>query len=304
MAAAPEFPTFVPLRLEDRPLFEKFFGAYGPDTSELTFTNLFIWRGHYGIKWSVAGEHLLILCAREPEPCYVLMPVGPSPRIEITRRLLAWLKDSLGVADPKIERADGRLAGELRNQPGVSVEPTREHFDYVYRTEDLIRLTGKKFDGKRNHLRRFTEKHDFKYLSGPEGNLRGCFDLAERWCQARACADDLGLSGEWEAVREALLNHEALGLRCGAIEVGGRVAAFTLGELLNPQTAVVHIEKADPDIQGLYPLINQQFCERGLSDVPWVNREQDLGEDGLRRAKQSYHPDHLVEKFRIRHISH
>lgn len=106
--------------------------------------------------------------------------------------------------------------------------------------------------------------------------------------------------GEWEAVREILTNYHILNLTGGVIMIEGRVEAFTIGELLNENTAVVHIEKANPEIPGLYPMINQQFCEKSLHNITYVNREQDLGIDGLREAKLSYYPDHFEEKYQIR----
>lgn len=106
--------------------------------------------------------------------------------------------------------------------------------------------------------------------------------------------------GEWGAIEEALKNFIALEMQGGVILIEGEVEAFTLGELLNKDTAVVHIEKANPEIRGLYALINQQFCEQAWGKVPFINREQDLGEPGLRTAKLSYNPIRLVEKYRIR----
>jgi hypothetical protein len=110
----------------------------------------------------------------------------------------------------------------------------------------------------------------------------------------------MNLLDEWEAVREALKHFSSLRIEGGVILIDDKVGAFALGELLNRQTAVVHIEKANPQIPELYAVINQQFCERSWQNVTYVNREQDLGETGLRKAKLSYHPAHLEEKFQIR----
>jgi len=115
----------------------------------------------------------------------------------------------------------------------------------------------------------------------------------------RRCEDDLNLSGEWDAVREILRYYESLDVQGAVITVESKVMAFTIGQMLNGETAVVHIEKADPDIPGLYPVINQQFCENNWRGVRYINREQDLGIPGLREAKLSYYPDHMVKKFRI-----
>jgi hypothetical protein len=105
---------------------------------------------------------------------------------------------------------------------------------------------------------------------------------------------------ELEAIREALTNFSALKFQGGVILIDNKVEAFTLGELLNNQTAVVHIEKANPEIKGAYAIINQQFCEKTWHNIPYINREQDLGESGLRQAKLSYSPDHMVEKYSIK----
>jgi hypothetical protein len=105
---------------------------------------------------------------------------------------------------------------------------------------------------------------------------------------------------EWEAVKEALTHFQDLGLAGGVVCIGGRLEAFTVGEKLNADTAVIHLEKANPEIRGLYAAINQSSLEQDWQDTPWVNREQDLGEPGLRKAKLSYHPHHLEEKFTVR----
>jgi hypothetical protein len=114
------------------------------------------------------------------------------------------------------------------------------------------------------------------------------------------CEDDLDLLSEDEAIREILTQYDALHVQGAVILIEGRVGAFTAGERLSNDTVVIHIEKADPDISGLYPLINQQFCKNMRDDVIYINREQDLGIDGLRKAKLSYNPDHFVEKYCIR----
>ena len=106
--------------------------------------------------------------------------------------------------------------------------------------------------------------------------------------------------GEWEVIGAVLANYQALALQGGVILINDRVGAFSCGELLNKETAVIHLEKADPELRGLYAVVNQQFCRQAWAEVNFVNREQDLGEAGLRTAKMSYHPHHLVEKFRIR----
>jgi hypothetical protein len=295
------FPDFRALGLEDRELIREFLWRYQPDTSELTFTNLFIWSSLYRWRWSTAGEWLLLLQEKEGREPSFLPPVGPSPRLEVARMELDWLRTERGVRRPLIERADSRLITELSAAPEFQVGPEREHFDYIYQTSDLIALKGGRYHAKRNHINRFLQDHGsgFQFVPiGPE-NLGLCAEFQERWCEWRRCDEDLNLQDEWTAIRQGLADYQALKVQGAAILIGERVEAFIFGELLNAQTAVVHIEKANPEIPGLYAMINQQFCQKYWSGVPFINREQDLGEEGLRKAKLSYHPARLVEKYRV-----
>ena len=141
--------------------------------------------------------------------------------------------------------------------------------------------------------------YSFTYEPLGEQHLNACLELQLKWCQARRCEDDLSLLSEWEAIREVLSNYPLLDLKGGVVMVDGNVEAFTLGELLNEHTAVIHIEKANPEIAEFYTVVNQQCAEKCWGDVQYINREQDLGVPGLREAKLSYHPHHMVEKYRI-----
>jgi hypothetical protein len=299
MTAPPEFPEFKPIELEDRDMIQEILGRYEPQTSEWTFTNLFIWRSHYGSQWSVHRDWLLVLCTTDTNGFCALQPVGPPSRLEVVRMLLNFLQEEKKEKEPRIERADQLLVSEIQQATGLIIEPTRDHFDYVYRSEDLIGLAGRKYHSKRNHISKFERNHSATYAPLSNDHVKGCLELAEEWCEFRRCEEDMNLLDEWEAVREALKHSADLRMQGGVIVIENRVEAFALGELLNRQTAVVHIEKANPQIPELYAVINQQFCERSWPDVTYVNREQDLGEPGLRKAKLSYQPDHLAEKFRI-----
>jgi hypothetical protein len=295
----PEFPDFKPIDIEDRDFIHEILWRYQPQTSELTFTNLFIWRSHYGIQWSIYQDWLIILSATN-NGFFAFPPIGPPSRLEVLRMLLRWLQEQKGKENPRIERAEQLLVSEIQGASDLVIEPTQDHFDYVYRTDDLIQLAGRKYHSKRNHISQFLRTYSFTYAPLDKELVKGCLNLAETWCEWRRCEEDMNLLDEWEAVRQALNHYDVLKIEGAVILIKDKVEAFTLGELLNENTAVVHIEKANPEIPGLYAVINQQFCERLWRNVPYVNREQDLGETGLRKAKLSYYPDHLVEKFTIR----
>jgi len=308
----PEYPAFKPLALEDRPVIMEYLAAYRPETSELTFTNLFIWRHHFWWEWSVLDGLLLLVSPEKPHTlpgdtegvqAFGMMPVGLGPRIDAVRELFRHLADVRGATEPAIRRADRRLADELSREEDIVVEACREHFDYVYAVADLAALSGRKYHSKKNFVNRFKKEGSFRYDPVDASNISQCRELVDCWCEVRRCEDDLNLMGEWDAVYEALDHIDELSLTAGAVVIDNRVAAFSLGELLTHDTAVTHIEKADPDIPGLYALINQQFCENEFAEkdgAVFMNREQDLGVEGLRRAKESYHPVKMVEKFTIR----
>jgi uncharacterized protein len=296
----PVFPRFKPLALEDREIIRNLLWAYQPETSELTFTNLFMWQTHYGYQWSLDRDRLLVVSIAADNQAWALPPVGPAPRADLCRQILGWLRDEHGMAEPVIERADLKLAAELKDHPDFVVEPTRDHFDYVYRADDLSELAGGKYHAQRNHINSLSRSYRYRYETLREEYLSACLYLCARWCQVKKCDEDMSLMGEWEAIGAVLANYQSLALKGGVILIDDRVQAFSCGELLNKDTAVIHLEKADPELRSLYAVINQQFTREAWAGTPFINREQDLGQPGLRQAKMSYHPHRLVEKFRIR----
>lgn len=288
--------NFKPLELADREQLHPLLWHFQPEVSELTFTNLFIWRHYFGWEWACAGDWLYLVATNRR---FALPPIGPAPRAEAARWLLRYLHDERGFT-PRLERVDAALVAEMTGAPDLVIEPTRNHFDYVYRTEALATLAGRKYSAKRNQLNRLQREYpSARYLPLTPSLTASCQELAGRWCELRRCDEDGSLLGEWVAVQEALTHFEPLQLQGGVLELAGQLVAFALGEPLNTQTAVIHIEKADPTITGLYVLINQQFAAQAWAAFPFINREQDLGDEGLRQAKLSYHPERLVEKFRL-----
>jgi hypothetical protein len=298
-APMPVFPDFVPLELKDREIFQAFLQAYRPETSELTFTNLFIWRSHYKFQWSLYKDWLVIVSLESEYGTFAMEPVGPPPRNEVTRVVLEWMREEKTQSNPRIERADERIVREIDGFNGITIEPTRDHFDYVYLRDDLVNLAGNKYRSKRNHINQLLRTYSYQYSGLAPDHIQDCIELQDRWCEMKRCEEDLNLLGEWDAIREILEHYDALDMQGGVVTIENKVMAFTIGQMLNDNTAVVHIEKADPEIPGLYPVVNQQFCENNWKNVLYVNREQDLGMPGLREAKLSYYPDHMVKKFRI-----
>jgi len=175
----------------------------------------------------------------------------------------------------------------------------RNNSDYIYLTEDLINLRGKKFHSKKNHINKFKKLYEYEYVRLDGGFVDECLRIMEEWCAAKGC--DCRKEGYCEKLAniELLNNYGDLGCKGALIKVNGRFEAFTVGEMLNMDTAVIHIEKANSQIDGLYAFVNQQFCEKEWGDTTYINREQDLGVEGLRKAKLSYNPVKMVNKYTI-----
>jgi hypothetical protein len=298
----PEFPSFTTLSLEDREYLHPRIWAFQPDTSELTFNNLYLWRSYYGFEWSVLDGFVLVAAHAHDGRLFGLPPIGPGQRRAVAERFLTWMREENGQAGPTIARADQKLADELGPYPGFSVVETRDHFDYVYRTVDLAELAGRRYSAKRNHIHQFTRTYQYEYVAITPDLVGACLALAEVWCEQRLCEDDLSLQHELSGIQDVLANFARLGMDGGALLVQGQVQAFALGELLNETTAVIHIEKANPEYRGIYPMITKSYSQRWQSETSHISMEQDLGEPGLRRAKESYYPDFLTKKFDI-HLS-
>lgn len=286
---------FKPLDLEDKEAINAFLRATPPQTSELTFTNLFMWRGHYQPHWRAWQGCLLILAQVEGAAPFAFPPVGPgdlTPACQELCRVLERLGAPAGLA---------RVGGDLL--PHISPEAfsatlDRDQCDYVYLSAELAALSGNRFHRKKNHLNKFRKAFPgHRYLPLDEGLVEQVLQMQQDWCALHDCASDLSLAEEDQAIYQALKHFGQLDFEGAAILVEGKVEAFALGEMLNPETAVIHIEKANPELPGLYAAINQHFAEKAWAGFTYLNREQDLGLEGLRLAKESYNPHHMVEKY-------
>ncbi|MCJ7595267.1 MAG: phosphatidylglycerol lysyltransferase domain-containing protein, partial [Desulfobacterales bacterium] len=224
-------------------------------------------------------------------------PVGPGDK----RRALETLCRELGNLTPEVRIC---RVGEASVTHDVDADrytclPDRDNSDYVYLSKDLVNLSGRKYHRKRNHRNQFLKNCEFEYRSLDTELVECVLEMQAAWCRMRECVENPDLLAEDYAIYEALTRFEDLDYQGGAILINTSVEAFSLGERLNPDTAVIHIEKANPEIPGLYAAINQRFCQEAWSDVEYINREQDLGLEGLRAAKESYYPCHMVNKYTV-----
>ena len=298
MEPTPHYPDFKPLSLEDREQITFFLRRSLPVTSELTFTNLFMWRHHYNFRWCLGPNTLLLVGQIADAPPFALPPVGQQDLSAALRQLLDFLANH--TVTPEIRRVPELLAQDYAGLLSLEVIKDPANSDYVYRTESLINLSGRKYHRKRNHLNQFRNRYSYRYQPLDTDMIEACLDLEEQWCRLRSCMENPALLNEEKAIQQALLHFDKLDCLGGAILVNEKVVAFSLGEKLNPDTAVIHIEKANPEFIGSYAVINQEFCQNAWRDFTYINREQDLGQSGLRQAKLSYYPDHMLNKVILR----
>ncbi len=285
----PFFPEFKAIGLEDLGFIKDKIERCPPEASEVSFANTFIWRNFDHPRWTLVNDNLCLFFEPPSEPPYFLQPIGDTRTRETIESCL--------TCAPRLARIPESFVAAFGKD--FRCEPDRNNFDYVYLTEELTNLKGKRFDGKRNRIKKFEKNHRWEYRRISSDCLSDCGKLLDEWIKAKAPQNG-SMCGEQKAILEALANFEVLGFRGCAIEVQGQIGAFSIGEKLNPDTAVIHVEIVNPAYEGLAQLINREFVRNEWSNCRFINREQDLGLPGLRRAKASYYPDHMVKKFDLR----
>lgn len=298
----PLFPQLTPLTLEHKPALDALLAACRPCLSEFTFTNLYIWRHAYGAQLTRFDDGVVCLFSWRPDPedSFLLPPLGDGATTEHLRACCDLLRAE--GHDPKLCRADRDTLARLGvTEREFAIESDRDDWDYVYRVQDLIDLPEDRYPDKVRHLRQFSKRFRYEYRPLTPELVPACQELQDIWCDDKHCDLYSSLRAEAKAVKEILERLEDLApLKGGAILVNNRVQAFSLGEPLNDSTVVIHIEKASPDLHGAFQVINQEFLKHEWADFKYVNREQDVGDPGLRQAKESYLPVGMVEKFTAR----
>lgn len=283
---------FSPLELDCLPLVRERLAENPPEISEHTFTNLYIWRKSRQIELIDSGGAILFLARREGYTSIFGPPVGGIEPAQAA----AMASGAAGGAPVPFERLT-RSYAEASLGAGAEILEDRANFDYVYRRSDLAELEGRRYHAKRNLIAQCLASCSPTYEDIAPSNIREASEMMDEWCRRRGCNHDTGLCDEYIAVKELFANYAKLGAIGAAIRIEGKIAAFTVGEKLNDSTAVIHFEKAMPEYKGLYQVMNNWFAKNHLGKFEFVNREQDLGMDGLRRAKESYFPSHMVEKY-------
>jgi hypothetical protein len=184
--------------------------------------------------------------------------------------------------------------------PGLMLVPDRDHFDYIYNAADLAELPGKHYLKIRSQIHKFRKNYRYTVEPITLENREELIDFLEKWCKLKGCASDSFLAHEIEATSYAIEHLSELSLRGLLIRVDSEVEAISLFERLNADTAVIHFEKGMTEYEGIYKAINEETAKVLADEVKYINRESDLGVEGLREAKMRYHPDHMVEVYSLK----
>ena len=286
----PCWPVTRPLCFDDKSRFDRIFAELQPRISELTFAGLYLFRRAHDYQISRLDDSIVVLGKGYDGDRYCMLPLGGD---------VAGASVKLLNSGIEIYGADDAFVSSCLAGSGFEIMEERDSFDYLYLREELAHLPGNRFHKKKNRINYFTVRHAYQVLELSTDGLAGCLELLDEWGRAAELEGNRSFALEVDATVEALTQADVLGLKGVIVEVDRKVRAFAVGERLNSDTAVCHFEKADHFMEGLSQLVNREFCRQLFADCRYINREQDLGEPGLRNAKLSYHPVELVKKYRI-----
>ena len=284
---------FRPLRAEDAHWIVPLFRACGRCGCEYSFTTAFMWANYYDVTVARAGD-TVFLRTGEGETASFLPPVGPQWETGLDSLVQAARAAGRPLRLHAVDEATLRCLNA--RYPGrVRAEESPDDFDYLYRTADLASLPGSAYHAKKNHIAAFSRQYDWRYEPLCDENREDMLALSRAWCAERGGCS-ASLRSEQCAIRRVLDAPETFSLRGGLIRVEDKAVAFTLGSPINNRVFDIHVEKALRAFSGAYAVINREFAAT-LTAYEYLNRENDLGIPGLRRAKQSYHPALMVKKW-------
>ena len=300
--------TFECPQFEDRQWAQPLLSAEADPACEYSFASIYLWSRAWPQQIARCGGRLLVRIQGKLGLCY-LYPAGSGP-LSAAVDALAQDAAANGVPLTLVCVTEEQRAALEEACPGrFAFEEDRDGFDYLYDIHRLADLPGKKLHAKRNHIRRFDDQFpDWLLEEITPANVPECVELERQWAairQEEAGEDGDSVSEETIALIEALYHMDKLGLEGALIRADGSPVAFSLGGLITPEVFGVNFEKSFGDIQGAYPAINRElarFVRERHPQVKWLNREDDMGLEGLRKAKLSYYPDLLLVKHTAREV--
>lgn len=285
---------FSPLAIEQRDDYTALYERCSDKTSDYTFVNIWAWSDER--QYETASAHGLVW-PRVTNPAPALWaPVGDWQAADWE----AVLTD-LFPGGAAFERVPEGLANIWSDRFGdrMVLEDARSEWEYIYSVEELVTLRGNRFHKKKNLWSQFRRSYDWTYRNLGRDDVDDILEMQQLWCEWKNCDDIPGLRAENHAIARVLKNWDHLpGLICGALYVKDYMVAYAVGEPMTEDMVVVHFEKGLAEYKGVYQAINQAFLENSCSNFVYANREQDMGQEGVRQAKESYNPVSFLKKYR------
>lgn len=277
------YPDSTEISLTMRPLLHPLFQQVNSGISEHTFANIYLFRNTHKYRITRLSDGTIAILGHGKEQPFFMLPFS-LPKRELLQQLFA---------DQGMMKCVSSAQKTLLEQQGYLLEEDRDNFDYLYLRHDLAELAGRQFHKKRNLVKAFVNSHDYTAQPLTENYLHQAIEVLDAW------QGDTSRGADYLAAKEALLRMEELQLCGGIYFVEDTPVAYVLGEeLAGRGSFAIHFEKAAPGYKGLYQFINQSFASVLPESYHTVNREQDLGIPGLRKAKLSYNPTGFIKKYR------
>lgn len=296
-----QFSDLKPITSADLQEMGPYFKLVDYEACEYNFVTLYMWQTVYDFHFVTKDNFMVVFGAVRGE----LFAIQPSCRDEHFEAAMDYIESCFRHVGQKIQFK--AVTKEVLDKiealypQRYSYETNRDDSDYIYEAERLRTLSGRKMHSKKNHFNSFEKEYGDRYIYKrltKRSEFDECIKLVEKWAFSRE--KDQNLIGESLAIQKIFRNFNKFSkLKVGGIYIDNHLEAFTYGDYLNPNMAVIHIEKANPSIRGLYTAINKIFLTEEFPDVEFVNREDDLGIEGLRKAKLSYKPIKLVDKYSL-----
>lgn len=287
--------SFEPIGLKQQSDYLTCFSKLPQKTSDYSFINLWGWGDAYGLEWAWDDPFVWIRQTK-PHPCY-WAPVGPWLDVDWSA-IFGQISDNDATVT-RIPEALLRL-WEDHLTPAFEVVEVRDQWDYLYLASELASLKGNRFHKKRNLVNQFIKKYKFIFVPLDRKWRELAMEMQENWCVWRDCESIETLDAENRVIEKIFQDWENLkGVFGGGLLVEDRIVAYTVGEKTSKDSLLIHFEKGSPDYIGVYQAINQQFINSAKNGLVYVNREQDLGDPGLRKAKLSYHPTDFIRKYQL-----
>lgn len=288
--------NFKTAEIEDKEWFERLSKNTNNMGAEVPFGSCFVWEGRYLTRICEYKNFILKKYKNEGTKARYAFPIGNG---DLKDAIAAMQEDAsdrglefslIGITQEHVEQLESMFPGEFE------FKSNRDSAEYIYNSEDLAFLKGRKFHSKRNHINRFKEKYNYTTELITQENLQDAWYVSKKWCEENGCIKETGSESEACAIKKSFNNFDDIGFKGLLIRINGDPVSMAMGEEINKDTFVIHFEKAVSGYDGLYAAINTFFANE-LLDYKYLNREEDMGIEGLRKAKLSYRPAILLEKF-------